>query len=169
MHTQAAADAGLRKGDIVLSVDGDAVKNRDAFTRVFKALVAGDRVKLRLERRSSTMNIDLVIGANGVSMREITRLSKVASGGDDDGKSGTVGDRDRERSRERGGLDEIPARGRAIGRDKSPPGRGRNIGRDDSLTDRDQSRSRVRDAPLTGGRGYAPEISSTGNVSSGNW
>jgi hypothetical protein len=154
----AAADAGLRKGDIVLSVDGDPVKNRDAFTRKFKMLVAGDRVKLRLERRSSTMNIDLVIGADGTSMREIARLAKIAEGGDTDAKDrgSALMVRERERSRERE-------------RNESPP-RGRQIGRDDSLTDRDRSRSRGRDAAKPWARGNTRDLSSRDNSSlGGKW
>lgn len=58
-----AAKAGLKKGDIVLSIDGEEVKN--AFTLRFEIgrRRAGDKVRLKVQRGGETFDIEAELGA----------------------------------------------------------------------------------------------------------
>jgi hypothetical protein len=134
----AADEAGLMRGDLVMEVEGDQVRNQASFTRMFTKLKPGDRVALRVERRSIMRTIPLVIGARGFSLKEVKRLAQLAKGDDD--SRGSAG-RDR-------GEDMSSIVGAGTGRDR------RSAERDlsSNVVVAGRGRSRSRERVMGGGR-----------------
>src|SRR5262249_346501 len=57
-----AATAGLRTRDVVLEVDGVAVRNENPFINLISGLPVGRRVRLSVWRDRRTMTVEAVIG-----------------------------------------------------------------------------------------------------------
>ena len=57
-----AADAGLRSGDVVTSIDGRAVSGADALVNAVDARKPGDQVTLKVRRGGSTSDIKVKLG-----------------------------------------------------------------------------------------------------------
>lgn len=55
--------AGLRKGDIILSVNDRAVENSDAFTEMIRSRKAGDEVAIRILRDDKRQTLSVTLGA----------------------------------------------------------------------------------------------------------
>ena len=53
MSDGAAADAGLKNGDIIISIDGTKVTSMDSLKNVIACYSAGDTISLGIERISS--------------------------------------------------------------------------------------------------------------------
>ncbi|MBL0926160.1 MAG: trypsin-like peptidase domain-containing protein [Phycisphaerales bacterium] len=58
-----AARAGLRAGDIVTALDGQALANQDVLRSIVSLRKPGDRASLRIWRDGQTLDIDVRIGA----------------------------------------------------------------------------------------------------------
>ncbi len=56
-----AADAGIRQGDIILRIDGKAVKNVDQFEKMIKKLPAGKSVPVLIQRRGGPIFLALKV------------------------------------------------------------------------------------------------------------
>ena len=63
MEGGAAAEAGLRRGDIVLALDGEPVRGVPELQRLAAAASPGSRVVLSIQRRGARFTLPLVIGA----------------------------------------------------------------------------------------------------------
>ena len=57
-----AAEAGLKKGDIVLSVNDETVLSYEDFTRVVRKYVAGETVKFEIARDRKREEVDITFG-----------------------------------------------------------------------------------------------------------
>ena len=57
-----AAAAGLRVNDVILSVDGTAVRNENQLINLVSGLPAGQRVRLQVWRDRQTVTLDAVVG-----------------------------------------------------------------------------------------------------------
>jgi serine protease Do len=57
-----AAAAGLRSGDVVLEVDGSAIRDENHFINTISGLTAGQRVKLKIWRDQRSMAVEAVVG-----------------------------------------------------------------------------------------------------------
>jgi S1-C subfamily serine protease len=57
-----AAEAGLRRNDVILEVDGVAVRNENHFINLISALPAGQKVRLRVWRDRRAVTVDAVVG-----------------------------------------------------------------------------------------------------------
>lgn len=57
-----ADKAGIKRGDVLLSVNGEKVKNPQEFVTKIRQKLAGDTVVLELVRQKRTMKIDVVLG-----------------------------------------------------------------------------------------------------------
>jgi S1-C subfamily serine protease len=57
-----AETAGLRAGDVVLQIDGAAVRNENHFINLISALPAGRRVRLTVWRERRTLPLEAVVG-----------------------------------------------------------------------------------------------------------
>jgi S1-C subfamily serine protease len=57
-----AATAGLRTKDVVLEVDGVAIRNENHFINLISAMPAGQRVRLQVWRDRRTMSVEAVVG-----------------------------------------------------------------------------------------------------------
>jgi serine protease Do len=58
-----ALSAGIRKGDIIMSINGEQIENAAHFDRLIKALPAGKSVPVLIQRRSGPMFLALKIAA----------------------------------------------------------------------------------------------------------
>jgi len=57
-----AAAAGLRSGDVVLQVDGTAIRNENHMINLISGLKAGQRVRMEVWRNRRTVVVDAVVG-----------------------------------------------------------------------------------------------------------
>jgi serine protease Do len=57
-----AATAGLRRNDVILKLDGVAVRNENTFINAISALPAGQKIKLEVWRDRRSIEIDAVVG-----------------------------------------------------------------------------------------------------------
>lgn len=57
-----AAGAGLRKGDVILQVDGVAVRNENHLINTISGLPAGQKIRLHIWRERKTLTVDAVVG-----------------------------------------------------------------------------------------------------------
>jgi S1-C subfamily serine protease len=57
-----AATAGLRANDVILEVDGVAVRNESHFINLISGLPAGQRIRLQVWRERRTTTMDAVVG-----------------------------------------------------------------------------------------------------------
>jgi S1-C subfamily serine protease len=57
-----AAEAGLRPGDVVLQVDGTAIRNENHMINLISGLTAGQRVRLEVWRNRQTVILEAVVG-----------------------------------------------------------------------------------------------------------
>ncbi|MHB8765364.1 MAG: Do family serine endopeptidase [Deferrisomatales bacterium] len=69
-----AGDAGVRRGDAVLAVDGQVVKDRDDFFQRLAGYAAGNRLKLRVWQGGGER--DLVVSAREIPERYAESLSE---------------------------------------------------------------------------------------------
>ena len=58
-----AAEAGLRKGDVVTRIDGEAVRSADALRSSIDARKPGDTVELSIRRAGSTRTLTVTLGS----------------------------------------------------------------------------------------------------------
>jgi S1-C subfamily serine protease len=58
----AAAAAGLRPGDLVTAIDGAPIESWQNLVRVISARKPGDKVKLSVERKGQTMEVEATLG-----------------------------------------------------------------------------------------------------------
>jgi serine protease Do len=58
-----AGIAGLERGDLVLSVDGNPVRDMGHLMRMIGDLVAGSTANLMIHRDDEAMEIDVVLGS----------------------------------------------------------------------------------------------------------
>lgn len=75
----AADSAGLQPGDIITQADGTVTKTQKDATAILRKLKPGDRVPLIVERKGRLIEISLIIGAVGYSLKEVIRLCKLAN------------------------------------------------------------------------------------------
>ena len=61
----AAADAGLRAGDVITAVNGQTVSSADDVVGRIMALAAGDAVTLAVERGGSSLTVHTTLGSTG--------------------------------------------------------------------------------------------------------
>ncbi|CAB5104012.1 unannotated protein [freshwater metagenome] len=59
-----ADKAGLRKGDIIVSLDGAEIENSDELIVVIRSKNIGDKVKVKFKRNSITREVDVVLAAS---------------------------------------------------------------------------------------------------------
>ena len=59
-----ADKAGLRKGDIIISLDGTEIENSDELIVVIRSKNIGDKVKVKFKRNSITREVDVVLAAS---------------------------------------------------------------------------------------------------------
>lgn len=64
MPRSAALKAGLKKNDIVLSVNGKAVKNREALVRTVRTYKPGDRIRLSIRRGEEEKELTAILGSH---------------------------------------------------------------------------------------------------------
>src|SRR6516162_3908435 len=57
-----AAAAGLRAGDVVLQVDGTAIRNENHMINLISGLKAGQRVRMEVWRNRKTVAVDALVG-----------------------------------------------------------------------------------------------------------
>ena len=57
-----AAVAGLKRQDVILELDGNAVRNENQFINRISAMPPGQKVKLKVWREKKSMTIDAVVG-----------------------------------------------------------------------------------------------------------
>jgi S1-C subfamily serine protease len=57
-----AATAGLKVGDVIVSINGTAVTTREEAVNAIQALKAGDKVSLEIQRGSENLTIEAVLG-----------------------------------------------------------------------------------------------------------
>jgi S1-C subfamily serine protease len=57
-----AATAGIRVGDVVLQVDGTAIRNENHFINLISAMPAGRRVRLQIWRERRASSLEAVVG-----------------------------------------------------------------------------------------------------------
>ena len=57
-----AAAAGLRAGDVILQVDGAAIRNENHMINLISGLKAGQRVRMEVWRNRKTVAVDAVVG-----------------------------------------------------------------------------------------------------------
>jgi len=58
----AAEKAGLRKNDVVLSIDGEKVRNAFTLRFAIGRRRAGDKAKLKVQRGDETLEVEVVFG-----------------------------------------------------------------------------------------------------------
>ena len=54
-----AAKAGLQTGDVLIEVDGSAVRNRRAYMRAFRGMEVGETVPVKVERDGEVVDLQL--------------------------------------------------------------------------------------------------------------
>ncbi|HRD21517.1 MAG TPA: PDZ domain-containing protein, partial [Candidatus Nanopelagicus sp.] len=59
-----ADKAGLRKGDIIVSLDGAEIENSDELIVVIRSKNIGDKVKVKFKRNNITREVDVVLAAS---------------------------------------------------------------------------------------------------------
>ncbi len=57
-----AAVAGLKRQDVILELDGEAVRNENQFINRISAMTPGQKVKLQVWREKKTITVDAVVG-----------------------------------------------------------------------------------------------------------
>jgi putative serine protease PepD len=62
-----AASAGLIVGDVIVSVDGQAIENADQLTAVVAQHHSGDTLRLKVERKGSALHISATLGTRPAS------------------------------------------------------------------------------------------------------
>jgi serine protease Do len=62
LNSTPAASAGLKKGDLILDVDGKAVKNGRRLSQIIADSKPGDVLKMRVVRGKNSQMLDVVIG-----------------------------------------------------------------------------------------------------------
>jgi serine protease Do len=73
-----AAEAGLRLGDSIVDIGGAVVDDGRAYLNVERSLVAGQKVKLRVQRASGPVELELV--ARELSFEQAVRIGQEALG-----------------------------------------------------------------------------------------
>ncbi len=70
-----AAAAGLKAGDVVLQVDGTAIRNENHMINLISGLAIGQRVRLQVWRERRTVTLEAVVGdwARGQSRLRVTQ------------------------------------------------------------------------------------------------
>ncbi len=58
-----AAEAGLKEGDLILSLNGQEVQNAEYFSRQIRSRRPGEEVSLKIERRGKTQEVKVKLGA----------------------------------------------------------------------------------------------------------
>jgi serine protease Do len=69
-----ASQAGLKAGDVVLAVDGVAVRNENHLINLISALPAGQKVRLQVWRERKPANVDAVVGDWGKAQSRLRGL-----------------------------------------------------------------------------------------------
>ena len=54
----------MRKGDIIVSLDGAEIENSDELIVVIRSKNIGDKVKVKFKRNSITREVDVVLAAS---------------------------------------------------------------------------------------------------------
>jgi len=57
-----AATAGLKVNDVLLEIDGTAVRNENHFINLISALPPGRRIRLQVWRERRTLPVEAVVG-----------------------------------------------------------------------------------------------------------
>jgi hypothetical protein len=75
---QAACLAGLRVGDVLLSLRGHPTSSKAAFLSSLRGARAGDRVPVHLRRDGETVQLELILGGRGCTEQEIEAIRRQA-------------------------------------------------------------------------------------------
>lgn len=62
MSGSPAEKAGLKRGDVILEVDGSSVKNHQEFVMKIRQMMAGDKVALTVVRQKNKIKVDATLG-----------------------------------------------------------------------------------------------------------
>ena len=62
MRFKRRAAAGLRPGDVVLQVDGTAIRNENHMINLISGFAAGSHVRLQVWRNRQTIILEAVVG-----------------------------------------------------------------------------------------------------------
>lgn len=76
-----AADAGLRRGDVILAFAGQPVTGSDSFFRLLRKVRVGDTVGLEVSRDGETLALNTVIGNLDAVFEEEEEPEEAAAGG----------------------------------------------------------------------------------------
>jgi len=75
---QAACLAGLRVGDVLLSLRGHSTSSKAAFLSSLRGARAGDRVPVHLRRDGESIQLELILGGRGCTEQEIEAIRRQA-------------------------------------------------------------------------------------------
>jgi S1-C subfamily serine protease len=75
---QAACLAGLRVGDVLLSLRGHSTSSKAAFLSSLRGARVGDRVPVHLRREGESIQLELTLGGRGCTEQEIEALRRQA-------------------------------------------------------------------------------------------
>jgi putative serine protease PepD len=59
-----ADKAGLKRGDIIISLDGAEIENSDELIVTIRSKNIGDKVKVKFKRNNITREVDVVLAAS---------------------------------------------------------------------------------------------------------
>jgi serine protease Do len=62
MPDTAASEAGIRKGDIIIQFNGQAIEDWEGLVRAIQAAKVGDTVKIKLRRGEEELEVEAVMG-----------------------------------------------------------------------------------------------------------
>ena len=82
-----AERAGLKMGDVILSVDGTPVKNGDQLVGIVSDTPVGKKLKLEILREQKTMTAEVEVGDRNQILRQTTSTPDDSSEAPDDSKS----------------------------------------------------------------------------------
>lgn len=85
-----AAKAGLKSGDVVLKVDGKAVKNSDLFRSLLQTKSAGDAIQLTVQRDKETKDVTAKLIATSRVMQGAQKRAIMGVQIDDDNSGGAL-------------------------------------------------------------------------------
>ncbi len=68
LRNSPAAEAGIRPGDVITSVNGRNVANIEQMQQIMRRMKPGEKVKLRLWREGRTVDIEVVLGVRPEGM-----------------------------------------------------------------------------------------------------